>query len=247
MDWLTFEGINWLAVAVAFVVSFAFGWWYYSSAGVWKVWKRAANVTDEAVENANVGVAFGGTILANVLGVSDRMVRAVLRGEKPGANLLGAARQLATSGRVTEAPARRSQRVRAPGGGTIPRAEASGEQVRHSFEAGNRAQTAVQAPSRGLGRERARHAILRDLETHKGGKRGREGVQRVSFTLTLKDGSKITLGSKGGYDPRVAARRIKDDAADPFRWLYDEAAATGTYGETISGASDIVGVVMTYF
>jgi len=69
MDWLTFEGINWLGVLVAFVVSFAFGWWYYSSAGLWKAWKRAANVTDEAVENADMGVAFGGTILANVLGV----------------------------------------------------------------------------------------------------------------------------------------------------------------------------------
>jgi hypothetical protein len=33
------------------------------------VWKRAADVTDEAVENANMAVAFGGTILANLLGV----------------------------------------------------------------------------------------------------------------------------------------------------------------------------------
>lgn len=69
MERLTVDGINWIAVLVAFVVSFAFGWWYYSSAGLWRVWKRAANVTDEAVENADMGVAFGGTILANVLGV----------------------------------------------------------------------------------------------------------------------------------------------------------------------------------
>lgn len=185
--------------------------------------------------------------LGNVLGVSDRMVRAVLSGAKPGANLLDAARQLATTGRVTTPPERRSQRVRAPGGGTIPKAEAKGSQARYTFEAGNRARTAVRAPSRGLGRERARAAILRDLETHRGGKKGREGVQRVSFTLTLKDGSQITLGSKGGYDPRVVARRMRDDADDPFRWLFDEAASTGTYGDEIGGASDIVGVVMTYF
>ncbi|MGC4174205.1 DUF1761 domain-containing protein [Demequina sp.] len=69
MDWLTFEGVNWLAVAIAFIVSFAFGWWYYSPAGVWKVWKRAAGVTDDDVGAGNMGVAFGGTIAANLLGV----------------------------------------------------------------------------------------------------------------------------------------------------------------------------------
>ena len=69
MDWLSFEGVNWLAVAIAFVVSFAFGWWYYSPAGLWNVWKRAAKVTGEQMEGANMGVAFGGTIIANLLGV----------------------------------------------------------------------------------------------------------------------------------------------------------------------------------
>ena len=69
MDWLTFEGVNWLAVAIAFIVSFAFGWWYYSPAGVWKVWKRAAKVTDDDVGAGNMGVAFGGTIAAYLLGV----------------------------------------------------------------------------------------------------------------------------------------------------------------------------------
>ena len=69
MDWLTFEGVNWIGVAIAFVVSFGFGWWYYSPAGVWNVWKRAAKVTNEDMENSSMGVAFGGTILANILGV----------------------------------------------------------------------------------------------------------------------------------------------------------------------------------
>ena len=69
MEWLSLDGVNWLALALAFLASFAFGWWYYSPAGVWKAWKRAAKVTDESVQNANMGVAFGGTILANVLGV----------------------------------------------------------------------------------------------------------------------------------------------------------------------------------
>lgn len=69
MDWLTFEGVNWLAVAIAFLASFAFGWWYYSPAGVWKVWTKAAGITGEQMEGASMGVAFGGTIIANLLGV----------------------------------------------------------------------------------------------------------------------------------------------------------------------------------
>jgi len=69
MDWLSFEGVDWLGVAVAFVVSFAFGWWYYSPAGVWKAWKRAAKVSDADMEGANMGAAFGGTVLFNALGV----------------------------------------------------------------------------------------------------------------------------------------------------------------------------------
>lgn len=69
MDWLTFDDVNWLAVAIAFIVSFAFGWWYYSPAGLWNTWKKAAGVTGEQMEGASMGVAFGGTIAANLLGV----------------------------------------------------------------------------------------------------------------------------------------------------------------------------------
>lgn len=69
MDWLSFEGVNWLAVVIAFIVSFAFGWWYYSPAGVWNIWKRAANISDEGLQASSTAVAFGGTIIANALGV----------------------------------------------------------------------------------------------------------------------------------------------------------------------------------
>ena len=40
MEWFTFDGIPWWGVFVAFVVTFAFGWFYYSPAGVFPVWKR---------------------------------------------------------------------------------------------------------------------------------------------------------------------------------------------------------------
>ena len=69
MEWLTFDGVNWLAVALAFVASFAFGWWYYSPAGVWNVWKRAAKVSNSDMENTPMAPAFIGTIVANLLGV----------------------------------------------------------------------------------------------------------------------------------------------------------------------------------
>jgi hypothetical protein len=69
MEWLSFDGVNWLAVLLAFLLSFAFGWWYYSSAGVFKPWAKAAGVSPDVVQNSNMAVAFGGTILANALGV----------------------------------------------------------------------------------------------------------------------------------------------------------------------------------
>ncbi len=69
MDWFTFDGVNWLAVLIAFVASFAIGWWWYSPAGFWKIWRDKAGVTDDLMDGANMGAAFGGTIVANVLGV----------------------------------------------------------------------------------------------------------------------------------------------------------------------------------
>ncbi len=69
MDWFTFDGVNWIAVLVAFVAAFALGWWWYSPAGFWKVWRDRAGVTDDLMKDANMGVAFGLTILANALGV----------------------------------------------------------------------------------------------------------------------------------------------------------------------------------
>ncbi len=69
MEWFTLSDVNWLAVLVAFVASFALGWWWYSAAGFWKVWSAKAGVTPEVMEQAPMAVAFGGTIVANVAGV----------------------------------------------------------------------------------------------------------------------------------------------------------------------------------
>lgn len=191
--------------------------------------------------------------LGNMLGVSDRMVRAVLKGDKPGANLAPAARQLAREGRITTAPERREQRIRTSSGVTREpvRSSAAGtpggaEDVRYSVESGGRAQTAVRTPQRGLGRERARQRILDDLKAHRGGKRPRGG-QRVRITVTTKKGDKIVLGAKGGYDPQLVARRM-DDEGDPFEWLADTADGIEAYAHVSTGGPNaIVGVELTYF
>lgn len=69
MDWFTFAGINWLAVLVAFVAAFALGWFWYSKAAFFPMWLRLGKISDDDMKNANMGVAFGGVILSNLLGV----------------------------------------------------------------------------------------------------------------------------------------------------------------------------------
>lgn len=192
--------------------------------------------------------------LGSMLGVSDRMVRAVLRGDKPGGNLAGAARQLASEGRITSQPERREQRVRTSEGVTAEPVKSSAagtpggsEDVRYSVESGGRSQTAVKTPSRGLGRERARSRILGDLKAHRGGKlRAERGGQRVRVKVTTKGGKTYTLGAKGGYDPKALARRMEDEG-DPFEWLSDEVESIGAYGTVSVGASNISAVELTYF
>lgn len=69
MEWFSFDGVNWLAVAVAFVVSFVLGWLWYSPQGFFRPWAAAAGITPESVQSAKMGPAFAQTILANALGV----------------------------------------------------------------------------------------------------------------------------------------------------------------------------------
>lgn len=174
------------------------------------------------------------------LGVSDRMVRQVLSGAKPGANLAAAARQLAKEGRVTQAPVRREQRVRAEGGGT--RKVLKPAEQRHTVESGGRSQSAVAVPKRGPGRTAARQAIRDSLGARRG---GRKGVgQRVTFTITTTDGRTITLGGKGGYDPQVVVRRMDDEGGDPLDWIGDEIEAAGAYD--LGGVGSIAAVSMSF-
>lgn len=90
MEWLSFEGVSWLGVGVAFLVTFALGWYWYSDAGFFKIWQRAGNITREDMEKANMGAAFGGTAAGNLLGIillAVLMVGLGVSGVGPGAAL----------------------------------------------------------------------------------------------------------------------------------------------------------------
>jgi hypothetical protein len=178
--------------------------------------------------------------VGSFLGVSDRMVRHVLSGAKPGANLTAGAKQLAQEGRVTSAPARREQRVRSKGGGT--RKVLQPAEQRHTVESGGRSQSAVAVPKRGPGKDSARDAITTALEARRGGEKG-TGGQRVTFTMTTRDGKTITLGKRGGYDPKSVARQIEDDAGgDPLKWLSNQTKAASDGQAREDGDTDVYGV-----
>lgn len=68
-DWLTLDGVNWIGVLVAFVATFALSWFWYSKAAFFPMWQRLGKITDDQMENANMGVAFGGTTLFNLAGI----------------------------------------------------------------------------------------------------------------------------------------------------------------------------------
>ena len=110
----------------------------------------------------------------------------------------------------------------------------------------------MDVPKRGLGKEAARKAITEALGARRGGLKDRGG-QRVTFTITTKDGRQMTLGRKGGYDPKAVVRQM-DDEGDPFEWIAEQATNAADGQARVDGdtdvyaikASDIVSVSMTF-
>jgi transcriptional regulator with XRE-family HTH domain len=178
--------------------------------------------------------------VGTALGVSDRMVRLVLSGKKPGRNLEKAARQLAAEGRVTERPERRQQRVRVRGGGTEP----VGPKVERSttVEGRGRSQVTIEFPPRGLGRFAAGQAVLDELDAHR-------GAQRVTVRIVTKerpDG--YTIGGRRGYVARTMRQRIEDDGDDALEWLVEEAQKIAGYDELDDlTEGNIIRVVLTFY
>ena len=61
------DGINWLAVVVATVVAFALGGLWYSKALFGNTWLEEVGLTEEAINNANMAMTFGGTFVLQLL------------------------------------------------------------------------------------------------------------------------------------------------------------------------------------
>lgn len=190
--------------------------------------------------------------IARALDVSPRMLRFVQAGQKPGTLYIDALSQLATRGRVETAPAHRTQRVRAPGGATVPKVSTRPPApsrgafgTRTTFVAGGKGRVVeVSAPrSEGKGRDAARAQVLAATRS------AARGGRRVAFVVEYSDGTRATLGAKGGYRAGAALRRMQGATGpggviDPFEWLTDEVDGT-RYAPGLGAV--VVGLSVTVF
>lgn len=69
MEWLSFGGVTWWAVGLAFVVTFVLGWLWYSPQGFFPVWARLGKLDLKAMGETNMVPTFLQTTVANALGV----------------------------------------------------------------------------------------------------------------------------------------------------------------------------------
>jgi hypothetical protein len=61
------SSINWLAILVAAVSSFAIGSAWYAKPVFGNAWQKLINRSDEDIQNANMGKIFGGSFLLTVV------------------------------------------------------------------------------------------------------------------------------------------------------------------------------------
>lgn len=62
---MMFEGVNWLAVGLGAIASFALGWFWYSPKGFYTVWSASAKVSHD--KGDPMGAAFGSLVLGLLL------------------------------------------------------------------------------------------------------------------------------------------------------------------------------------
>lgn len=60
-----FENVNWLAVALGAVASFAVGWFYYSPKGFYRIWSKSAGIAHNPTDP--MGTAFGSLVVGLIL------------------------------------------------------------------------------------------------------------------------------------------------------------------------------------
>ncbi len=63
-------GVNWLAVVVSTVIAFAIGGIWYSKALFGGMWLEEVGLTEEAVDEANMPMTFGGTFVLQFFAVT---------------------------------------------------------------------------------------------------------------------------------------------------------------------------------
>ena len=166
------------------------------------------------------------TEVARRWGVSKHTVSKIERGKMPGTNYQRSVAQLQRG--IAAPPVRRTTRtgelakVRAPAGATVtptapppaPARGAFGVQVGYT-RAGGRA-IVVSAPrSRGIGRDRARAALMDEV------RRASDGQRVVIRVHSAETGRDYTIGKTGGYRAGTLASRWAAEGDDPFAWLAD--------------------------
>lgn len=174
--------------------------------------------------------------IARELNRSPRMIAKVERGESPGTHYLDALHELHQHGRLRNPPPRR----RNAAGDVVPvRAKAGQDEALVVPEEPKRKRGAfgvettflphrgriidVNVPrSEGVGRERARQAIL---DAARSAARGQaQGTRYMRFRLGLSNGRSIEVGGKGGYRASDVLSRSRDEGDDPLEWLADQRA-----------------------
>lgn len=174
--------------------------------------------------------------IARELNRSPRMIAKVERGESPGSHYLEALHELHQHGRLRNPPPRR----RNAAGDIVPvRARADHEEAlvvpvepkrhRGAFAVdttflphrGRIVDVAIPR-SEGMGRERARQAILEAARSAAKGQA--QGTRYMRFRLGLSNGRSVEVGAKGGYRVSDVLSRSRDEGDDPLVWLADQRA-----------------------
>lgn len=191
---------------------------------------------------------------ARAIGRDPSFLRQIAAGRKPGAALAGPLERLLQTGRVSGPVARRMTRegelakVRAPRAAGVPSVRPAppprGSAAGTTYLAQGARLTRVDIPPRN--RDGAR-AELRDAI-----RRAAVAKQRLTFHVETKDGRRLTLGSKGGYQAanrgarrgRGVLAQVRDEGNDPLAWLLDQLDAAGY---SVDGLGDLVSVEVSAY
>ncbi|NAZ77246.1 hypothetical protein GTQ99_17720, partial [Kineococcus sp. T13] len=107
---------------------------------------------------------------------------------------------------------------------------------------GVRQHTVTGPRTEGAGREQARRRLMEVLRAAARGQR--HGRRNVRFRVTLRDGTSVQVGAKGGYAVSAALARSRGEGDDPLGWLREEIAGRAYLQPQ---QLDIVGVEVTVF